>query len=191
MAATLTGRLRYRPTRCGQPSLQTDPRDAYGGFSSGRGRKPAAQPPGNLHAPSLPLAAREAGRPAPTALAELSLCKSACPHQARRGCYLIYTLLISNTGPGTARDVVLEDAAPGELCRAQFTADEGLTWSPWEGRCALGDIPPGECRAIYVAGIVDRHARGPVLRNTASVRAATPGPAVYDAAVILETPIHP
>lgn len=126
----------------------------------------------------------------PAAMAELSVCKSACPHQARRGCYLIYTLLISNTGPAAARDVILEDAAPGELCRAQFTVNEGLTWEPWDGSYALGDIPAGECRAVYVAGIVDRNACGPVLRNTAWVRATAQGPNTRSTAAALETPIQ-
>ena len=97
--------------------------------------------------------------------ADLCIEKRACPNPASNCGCLTFTLTISNTGPETARQVVVTDLIPPELCRPVYSTDNGFTWCPWTGGCI----------SLLIKGTVDACAAGCII-NTAAVSAQTPDP---------------
>ncbi|WIV12926.1 SdrD B-like domain-containing protein [Proteiniborus sp. MB09-C3] len=108
-------------------------------------------------------------------LADISVVKSASPNPVMPRRTLVYTINVSNAGPSDAQNVVLTDAIPSKILRAQFSTDGGATWRPWTGSYNIGTLPSGASRTILIRGTVCASATG-TISNTANVTSTTPDP---------------
>ena len=78
-----------------------------------------------------------------------------------------YRIVITNSGPSTARDVVVSDLLPANLANPSVSSSQGgCTSFP----CHLGDLLPGSSATINVVGTA---AADGVLSNSASVTTST------------------
>ena len=90
-----------------------------------------------------------------TALADLALSVSAAPEPAQAGGDILYTILVTNTGPSRAADVVVRDALPWQLqVQSASTSQGACTTDTHEVVCHLGNLAAGQGVAIAIrAGI--------------------------------------
>ena len=107
--------------------------------------------------------------------ADLSISKTARIIPSSCGPLIIYTLTVCNAGPETARQVVITDELPPEICDPVYSADHGLTQCPWNGQFSVLELPAGECICILIQGWVNPCA-GQRIVNTATVTSATTDP---------------
>ncbi len=107
--------------------------------------------------------------------ADVSVVKLGSPYPVLSGDSLTYTLTVSNAGPSTAVNVVVTDAVPASLSDVEFSLDNGVTFQPWAGAYALGDLAPGTVRTVLIRGVVLPTAIGSIV-NTAAVSSDTPDP---------------
>ena len=107
--------------------------------------------------------------------ADLSMAKTADRSAARRGEALVYSLTVTNLGPGNAANVVLTDLFPPTLLHPCFSLDGGATWQPWPGTHAIGTLINGGISMVMLRATVADDAVGPI-DNTASVASTTPDP---------------
>ena len=107
--------------------------------------------------------------------ADLSIQKTAFPNPAMRCQQVVFTLTVSNAGPGTAERVVVFDDLPPELCRPVYSVDQGRTWQPWTGRYTVGSLPAQTSISILIAGTVSACTKC-VMGNTALVSSSTADP---------------
>ncbi len=119
---------------------------------------------------------------------ELSITKTAYPDCAVPCEYLIYTILLENSGSADAYGVVLADYIPRELWNLQFSIDGGRTWAEWKGSERIGTIKKGETVALLIAGMVHARACG-VITNTASVFSSGSEEYFPDDTVTITTPV--
>lgn len=119
---------------------------------------------------------------------ELSITKTAYPDCAIPCEYLIYTILLENSGSADAFGVELTDYIPRELWNLQFSIDGGITWSKWQGSERIGTIRKGETVTVLIAGMVHARACG-VITNTASVSRAGSEEYLPDDTVTINTPV--
>jgi len=111
-------------------------------------------------------------------LANLSITKSDAPDPVIAGENLTYTLEVSNTGPSTAVNVVVEDAIPAgtsmvSASSTQGTCDSGVPGDPAQPTvCTLGDILSGAGATVTIVVQVLPDTTG-VLHNGASVSSDT------------------
>lgn len=119
---------------------------------------------------------------------ELSITKTAYPDCAIPCEYLIYTILLENSGSADAFGVVLTDYIPRELWNLQFSLDGGRTWAEWQGSERMGTIRKGETVTVLIAGMVHARSCG-VITNTASVSSAGSEEYLPDDAVTITTPV--
>ena len=111
-----------------------------------------------------------------TAVADLAVTKTADPVQPAAGADVTYTVTITNTGPSTARDVVLADALPAGL--TLISVDPPTCTGAPQLSCPIGDLDPGGTATVTVVMNIPSNfdlATGAV--NTASVTSPTPDPA--------------
>jgi len=95
--------------------------------------------------------------------------KEVFPAVVTPGGSLSYRIVVTNSGPGTARNVVVTDVLPSEVTNAVITSSRGgCTGFP----CALGDLAPGDSATILVTGAVAQAATGQ-FTNTASLATTT------------------
>lgn len=88
---------------------------------------------------------------------------------------LTYTLTVANAGPSSSENVILTDNIPSSITDAQYSTDNGTTFSPWTGSLNLGTIAAGASRTIIIRGTISPQAQG-TITNTASVTSTTPDP---------------
>ena len=88
---------------------------------------------------------------------------------------LTYTLTVANAGPSSSENVILTDNLPSSITDAQYSTDNGTTFSPWTGSLNLGTIAAGASRTIIIQGTISPQAQG-TITNTASVTSTTPDP---------------
>lgn len=88
---------------------------------------------------------------------------------------LTYTLTVANAGPSSSENVILTDNLPSSITDAQYSTDNGTTFSPWTGSLNLGTIAAGASRTIIIRGTISPQAQG-TITNTASVTSTTPDP---------------
>ena len=110
-----------------------------------------------------------------TELADISVVKLGSPNPAIPGELLTYTVTVSNAGPSTATNVILTDAVPSDLTDAAFSINGGVTFQPWLGSLALGDLTPNTVIQVLIRGRVSSSAVETIV-NTAVVSSATPDP---------------
>lgn len=98
---------------------------------------------------------------------DLSITKTADKDVLVTGDTIHYTITITNHGPETALDVILEDLVPPEITNVMYSLDHG-TPDYWPGTLALGDMQPGQVITVVIQGVFDGTTLGPVV-NTATV----------------------
>ncbi|MEA1965036.1 MAG: hypothetical protein U9O41_07930 [Candidatus Aerophobetes bacterium] len=107
--------------------------------------------------------------------ADLSITKIDSPDPVIAGTELTYTITVTNLGPSDAQDVVVTDPLPEELNNAQYSTDNGLTWSPYTGSVSLGTLTSGgEVSFLIKANVDPAVAQDTVLSNTTTVSSVTP-----------------
>ena len=87
------------------------------------------------------------------AMADVVIDKSAYPTTVRPGESLTYTLLITNSGPSAAENVIVADSIPAGIVNPQFSVD-GSEPAPWEGSYTIGNLPRGGTVTITITGTV-------------------------------------
>ena len=88
--------------------------------------------------------------------ADLSLTKSVSPADAVPGDTVTYTLVVSNSGPISSKDVVLSDTVPGGVTFTGSTPGApDCNYDSGSVGCDLGTIPAGESRTVTVRATVD------------------------------------
>ena len=108
--------------------------------------------------------------------ADLSITKSVCPLIVRAGDVIMYTIIVTNNGPDTAINVVVEDELPRAICSPCYSIDGGDNWHPWEGsRQIISILPPNHHATIRIKCTVDRCTRGEI-ENIAYVSSSTHDP---------------
>ncbi len=114
-----------------------------------------------------------------SALADVSITKTAAPVQPAAGADVTFTMVVTNAGPSTARDVVLTDPPPPGLTLLGVTSDPGVTCDGAATiTCAIGDLAPGASTTVSVVMNIPADfdlQTGAV--NTATVGSTTTDPA--------------
>ncbi|SDE61004.1 isopeptide-forming domain-containing fimbrial protein [Auraticoccus monumenti] len=110
-----------------------------------------------------------------TQRAELSLTKTPSATSITAGSRARFTVVVTNSGPSDANDVVLTDPAVAGFTATGANASQGTcALTGGDLRCELGRIGPGASATVQLVGDVSAaRAAGP-LANTAFVSTATP-----------------
>jgi uncharacterized repeat protein (TIGR01451 family) len=113
--------------------------------------------------------------------------KKTGPSKVNAGNNLSFTILVKNTGPDTAYNVVLTDPVP-ILTGITWTLD-GITQGAWTGSAALGNMVLNQTHTIVLTGMVPAATpNGTQIVNTASVKSSTdPTPKESTKTTIVET----
>ncbi|MCO6452393.1 MAG: DUF11 domain-containing protein, partial [Caldilineales bacterium] len=106
-----------------------------------------------------------------TNLANLELRKVANPATAIPGEDLTYTILVTNTGPSDAANVMVSDTIPADFTLALVLSSQGGCANL---PCNLGVIPAGGNATVTINGAVASDAAAGLI-NTATVSSTTPG----------------
>ena len=106
--------------------------------------------------------------------ADLGIDKSDSADPVSRGSAFTYTLVVSNSGPGSAVSVELTDSLSGNVRFVSVSSTAGAC-SQADGMvtCSLGDIPSGGTATVTI-NVTAR--RTGTATNTAQVSSATPDP---------------
>ncbi|MET0714701.1 MAG: DUF11 domain-containing protein [Mycetocola sp.] len=112
-----------------------------------------------------------------TAVANLTLTKSDSPDPVIAGNNLSYTLTLGNSGPSTARDVVLTDPLPAGVSFVSAVGGTGATAcaevTPGVVSCAVGDLDPGQTVQRIITVKVNASLPAGNLSNTATASSPT------------------
>jgi uncharacterized repeat protein (TIGR01451 family) len=112
--------------------------------------------------------------------ADLVVVKSDSPDPVLAGGLLTYTVAVTNNGPSTALDVVLNDTLPGEVSFGSASATNGGPCNfvqPESVECDLGDLQPDETVTVYIQVTVDPMTPdGTTITNDVVVNSATLDP---------------
>ncbi|WP_312429810.1 SdrD B-like domain-containing protein [Lacrimispora sp.] len=113
------------------------------------------------------------------ARADVSITKTARPNPVAPGEMITFTLVVSNAGPNTAENVIVNDNISPSITEPVFSIDGGATFNPWLGSLNIGALPAGESRTIIIRGTVAESASG-CINNTAIAISATPDPNLFN-----------
>jgi uncharacterized repeat protein (TIGR01451 family) len=103
--------------------------------------------------------------------ADLSITKSSNPNPVDAGNSLTYTVMVNNTGPSNAKNVIVTDTLPAEV---SFLSTTGCNDDPnGVPTCSLGDIVAGDSSQYTISVTVDVEAEG-IISNQATVSSDTP-----------------
>jgi uncharacterized repeat protein (TIGR01451 family) len=120
--------------------------------------------------------------------ADIGVMKQSDTPNAIPGQMLTYTMIVSNTGPADAENVLLTDDIPADILNPQFSTDNGVTFQPWTGSLNLGTVEAGGVRVVMIRGTVNPTAAG-VISNTATVTSPTPDPNPDNNTSTIDTPV--
>ncbi len=101
-------------------------------------------------------------------IADAQAVKAVEPIPAVPGNQILYTVLVSNSGPDTADNMTLTDAVPPEVLAPEYSLDQGATFLPWAGSLNLGTFPSGKFQPVLIRGTLSPSASG-IIFNTAVV----------------------
>ena len=100
--------------------------------------------------------------------ADLTISKSQLtPDPITAGSLVTYTIRITNTGPGLARNVDVKDQLPAGMNLVSANASDGGVCGG--AVCQFGTLPVSATRTITVVARVDGGVAAPSLTNTAAV----------------------
>ena len=99
-------------------------------------------------------------------VADVSLAKSVDKATPVEGSEVVYTMTVTNTGPGTAPSVTVKDAFPAGLTVLGTSGCEGTTGVP---SCFLGTVAPGSSKSFTVRARVNVGTAGSTITNSALV----------------------
>lgn len=136
------------------------------------------KPANNIAAVTLPLITS----------ADLAVTNTAVPSPVKAGESIVYTIHMSNAGPGTAKSVLLSWLAP-EVLAPQFSVDGGDTWEPFSSPYPMGNIPAGAHTEIQIKGTAASFATG-IIVSRAALLSSTPDPDQESRAVSTGTPVN-
>lgn len=85
-------------------------------------------------------------------IADAQAVKAVEPIPAVPGDQILYTVLVSNSGPDTADNMTLTDAVPPEVLAPEYSLDQGATFLPWAGSLNLGTFPSGKFQPVLIRG---------------------------------------
>jgi uncharacterized repeat protein (TIGR01451 family) len=91
------------------------------------------------------------------------------------GKVLTYTITTENAGPSDAVNVTVTDSLPSQVSNAQYSTDNGETWSTWPGSVNFAGIDVGSPQELLIRGTIVPSAIG-TITNTASVASGTNDP---------------
>jgi uncharacterized repeat protein (TIGR01451 family)/fimbrial isopeptide formation D2 family protein len=89
-----------------------------------------------------------------------------------------FTIVVTNLGPGLAKNVTLHDPLPGDIDWSDDSASCDVTGAVGAQvlDCNFGDMASGDTATVHVSGLTDKNDCGP-LNNTATVDADNEAPA--------------
>jgi uncharacterized repeat protein (TIGR01451 family) len=91
---------------------------------------------------------------------QLHIDKVASPAVVAPGGQIVYRIVVTNSGPSLAHNVVVTDLLPAAVLNPFVSSSQGgCTGFP----CALGDLPAGAAATILVNGIVAQDATGSIV----------------------------
>ena len=99
-------------------------------------------------------------------VADLALAKSVDKGAPLEGSEVVYTMTVTNTGPGTAPGVVVKDGFPAGLTVLGTSGCEGTSGVP---SCSLGTLAPGGSKSFTVRARVNGGTAGSTITNSALV----------------------
>ena len=97
---------------------------------------------------------------------DVTVTKTADQDTINAGETAAFTIVVTNNGPGVAKNVTLSDTLPGDIAWTEDSLDCSITGNLLS--CAFGDLADGASRTVHVTGVTDEADCG-VLRNTATV----------------------
>jgi uncharacterized repeat protein (TIGR01451 family) len=106
------------------------------------------------------------------ALADLLVTKKDSTDPLFAGHELTYTITVENDGPSDAVNVTLTDNLPSQLKSAQYSTDNGGSWSNWEGSLDIERVEDESSLVVLIKGTVSSSSFG-TISNTASVSSET------------------
>ena len=104
----------------------------------------------------------------------MAVVKTALNEIASPGDCLRYTIIVTNNGPDTAKDVLLTDNVPPQMLQPGFKVNGGEI-AAWQGSYLIGDMLPGSTVTVNITGIIYLRAAC-TLTNIAVVSSPTPDP---------------
>ena len=113
------------------------------------------------------------------AQADVSVTKTASPNPVAPGEVITFTLVVSNAGPNTAENVIVNDNISTSITGPEYSIDGGMTFNPWLGSLNIGALPAGASRTIIIRGTVSESASG-CINNTAIAISSTPDPNLFN-----------
>ncbi len=108
-------------------------------------------------------------------VADVSVVKASNFEKVCPGSMLVYTIVVSNSGPADAENVMLEDNIPFNIKVAEYSIDGGATWNAWSGSYNLGTLAAGTSETILIRGKATSSNTGYIV-NTAKVTSMTEDP---------------
>jgi uncharacterized repeat protein (TIGR01451 family) len=109
--------------------------------------------------------------------ANLTLTKDDSPDPVTAGSDLTYTLMVGNTGPSTAQDVVVTDTIPDETTFVSAVGGTGTTACAQVQigvvSCEVGDLDPGESETIFITVHVAADTPAGTITNEAEATSPT------------------
>lgn len=103
--------------------------------------------------------------------ADLSVLKTG-PALVQNGGSVTYTITVTNNGPATAHNAVVNDAVPASITGASASPSQGSCSGSFT--CNLGDIASGSSATVTITGTVSTS--GGSVSNTASASSDNPDP---------------
>ncbi len=85
---------------------------------------------------------------------------------------IVYTIMVTNNGPATAKIPKVSDPVPAQLETLQYSVDGGVP-AAWSGETTLPDMAIGKTSIIKITGKVKAGATGS-LANVATITTSTP-----------------
>ena len=107
--------------------------------------------------------------------ADIALIKTSYQSTVTPGDVITYALEVINNGPSLARRPLLVDNLPSQVKNAQYSIDNGDTWSLWTGNLNLPQLEVGASVKVLIQGTINLLTTG-ILTNTASVNSSTHDP---------------
>ena len=109
-----------------------------------------------------------------TSNADVAIVKSVTPTTTAPGTNVTYTMVVTNNGPSTAKDVKVSDPLPAGMTFVSVTPAALRPRRHDASRCSLGDLTKGQSVTITLVSGVPASLANKTKTNTATVSSPTP-----------------